>query len=47
MFFAEPAVFFKFDSRRVLLFIFRHRIIAPLALAAFQGDDFSHLYLPI
>jgi hypothetical protein len=42
--FAEAAVLFKLHSRRVRLFIFRHRIIAPLALAAFQGDDFSHLY---
>jgi hypothetical protein len=47
MFFAEPAVLFKFHSRRVLLFVFRHRIIAPLALAAFQRDNFSHLYIPM
>jgi hypothetical protein len=42
MFFAKRAMFLKFDARRMLLFIFRQRIIAALTIAAFEGDDFSH-----
>jgi len=41
----ETAEFSKFDASSVLLFIFRHRIIAALAIAAFEGNDFTHSLL--
>ena len=42
---AERAMFFKFDACRVQLLVFGHRIIAALAVATFERDNFSHYIL--
>jgi len=39
---AKPAEFFELDAAGVLLLILRRRIVAALAIAAFEGNDFSH-----
>jgi hypothetical protein len=40
--FTERTMLFEFDARRVQLLIFGHRIIAALAVATFERDNFSH-----
>jgi hypothetical protein len=37
-----PAIFFIFDTPRMLALVFVHRIIAALALGTFQYDKISH-----
>jgi hypothetical protein len=44
---AERTMLLEFHARRVRLFIFGHRIIPALAIAAFEGDNFSHFIYSI
>jgi hypothetical protein len=44
---AERTILLEFHARRVRLFIFGHRIIPALAIATFEGDNFSHFFYSI
>ena len=42
---AVTAVFFILDAARLLLLVFRRRVVAPFALRAFKCNNVSHFRL--